>query len=245
MINKQLEGWNESNTIDYYINHRQIYSDLYPSEKYFLTSTFLTNISSFLDIGCASGSMSKIVQGINKNLKYTGLDVSPNLINHANKHLSNELTSFHCYDGEKMPFEKEKFDLVFSSGVLHLIDNYKSVFAQIITRSNKYALVDFRVCTRQTYQGKFNFDFGNSHNVINHTNYHVINFLELINFFKLFSNIQHIELFGYKSSSSKMSEGIDEVFMVFFKFHIGTTKCNDPQITFHSDELNNIFGNML
>ncbi len=245
MIKKQLEGWNETATIDYYINHRQSYSDLYPSEKYFLTPSFITNITSFLDVGCASGSMSKILQSIHKNLKYTGLDIAPNLINHANQHLSNKLTDFYCYDGEEMPFEKEKFDLVFSSGVLHLIDNYKSIFTQIITRSTKYALVDFRVCTKQTYQGKFNFDFGNNNNVINHTSYHVINFLELMRFFKTFSTIRHIEAFGYKFSSSKMSEGIDEVYMIFFKFHIGFNTQNNPQITFHSDDLKNTFGSLL
>lgn len=241
MINQQLKGWNESDTVDYYINNRQNYKDLYDSEKYFITYDFMNSILSVLDIGCAAGGMSKIFHDMNNNLKYTGLDVADNLIQYAQKNLSSELSEFHCYDGINMPFSHKKFDLTFCSGVLHLIDNYQDVFRQIIERSSKYILADFRVTSEQTYMGKMKFNFSDKEEVKNVTNYHVINFNELLFFFKQFSFIKQIEVFGYKGDSSSMSEGVVEVYMVFLKFYISENENNDMKVVFLDDELKKVF----
>jgi SAM-dependent methyltransferase len=217
--------WNQNDTVDFYIHHRQQYDELYESEKFFLNKDFVNSVHSVLDIGCAAGGMSKILRHFNADLTYIGLDVSDKLIQYAKQTINDPLTRFECYDGIDMPFKNVPFDLVFSSGVLHLVDHYRDVFAQMVERSQQYVLTDFRVTTQPTYTGKMKIDFSNQNDSSGIINYHVINFHELLSFFKSFKRIKKIEIFGYKGNASNMSEGIDDVYMVFFKFFI--SDCNN------------------
>jgi len=245
MIEQQSKRvWNDVDTVEYYANNRHSYADLYDSEKYFLTNDFINNIDSVLDIGCAAGGMSKILHKINPTLAYTGLDIADNLVNYAQKNIRNELSEFYCYDGINMQFLAKSFDLIFCSGLLHLVDHYKDILSQMVKLSNKYILTDFRVTRGKTYQGKIRINFSKSDNDVNEITYHVLNFGELLNYFKFFPEIGLIEVFGYKGKASDMSHGINEVYMVFFKFHISKDNNEICKIKFLNDELKNTFGHL-
>ena len=61
MFNKeQLEGWSANDTVDFFVNHRNTYEDLYKSEKYFLTKELILSMDSILDVGCAAGGFCNI-----------------------------------------------------------------------------------------------------------------------------------------------------------------------------------------
>ena len=233
--------WNQHDTVNFYIHNRQKYDELYESEKFFLTKNFTKSIQSVLDIGCAAGGMSKILHHFNTNLTYSGLDISDNLIQYAKQTINNPLSHFECYDGVNMPFQNKTFDLVYSSGVLHLIDHYQHVFEQMVERSHQYILTDFRVTTKHTYTGKMKINFSHQNNQSDDINYHVINFQELLSFFRSFKRIYKIELFGYKGNASSMSEGIDDVYMIFFKFFISDSNNGSQDVCVMNQNLQKAF----
>jgi SAM-dependent methyltransferase len=244
MLINQLTGWDEDETIQYYITNRKKYDDLYKSEKYFLTKSFISGIEDILDVGCSVGGIYTILQELNKDIKYTGLDVSLNAILHAKQLHRSEFTSFYHYDGNApFPLNKQTYNLVFCSGVMHLIDNYKSVFQQMVESSNKYLLIDFRLTNQATYRGKFYFTFSDKIEASNFTNYHVVNFKELMTFFSQFKQISHIYIYGYKGHASAMSEGIDEVYMVFFKIKLATITNDTLEVIFEDTSLKDVLVN--
>ena len=240
MPNNQLQGWNETETIEFFTLNRNKYTDLYDSEKYFITNSFLSSVNTVLDVGCSVGGMYNIFSSLNKNINYTGLDVSSNAIDKAKEAYKKTLSEFYLYDGvASFPMDK-KFDLVFCTGVMHLIDNYKFVFDQMLKHSNKYLLLDFRVTTGSSYKGKFYFTFSDKEQASNSTNYYVLNLNEILNFFKSFNEVSKVYIYGYKGKASEMSENIDEVYMVFFKIEISNTSDN-MEVVFENEELKNEF----
>jgi len=242
MLTRQLKGWNEKETIEYYSTSRIKYTDLYESEKYFLTNNFLFAINNVLDVGCAVGGMYNIFKELNEDITYTGLDVSEQSIKIAKGLYDCKYTEFHNYDGiSSFPLNNKKYNLVFSSGVMHLIDNYKDIFSQMLDSADKYLLVDFRLTTDKSYTGKFNFAFLDKRKISNYTNYHVLNFTELIEYFQEFKKISNIEIYGYKGGASDMSEGIDDVYMIFFKITLSNTSYDKPNLVFYNKELETIF----
>lgn len=238
----QIEGWDKKDTLDFYTNNRSSYTQLYPSEKHFINSSFLKTINSILDVGCAVGGMSQVFKNLNRKITYTGLDISQNAIKKAIKLYDNSRTNFYQYDGiSEFPIQKQTFDLVFSSGVMHLIDNYEILLNQMIESSNTYILVDFRVTPKQSYTGKFYFDFANKNDSSNAINYHVLNFDFLINIIKRNKYLKKINIYGYQGKSSPMTKGINEVYMLFFKLEKSKVQCKNPKIIFENKELSNIF----
>lgn len=239
---KQLNGWNEKETVEYYINNRKKYADLYDSEKHFITKEFISKIGSVLDVGCSTGGISNIFRDFNKDIIYDGLDVSENAILKAKEINSNAKSNFYCYDGvAEFPLPHKKYDLVFSSGVMHLIDNYKDILKQMIEKTNKYLLLDFRLTKNNTYVGKFYFTFSDKKKATNFTNYHVLNFEELMDIFKSYKELSNINIFGYKGKASNMSEGIDDVYMLFFKIEKNNNVNNNLKINFESKEIQYLF----
>lgn len=77
----------------------------------------------WLDLGCGDGNTYKYVKKYFPNTRYTGIDVSSDSIDVArNTYQMNNKTEqvhFEVYDGERIPFEKETFDVIYIACVLH------------------------------------------------------------------------------------------------------------------------------
>lgn len=85
MNNSQLaKSWSSENAIKYYTEHRDSVKELYESEKHFIERV-VKNGRTVLDIGCAAGGFSEIIRKYNKNLDYTGVDISKAMIDQAKK----------------------------------------------------------------------------------------------------------------------------------------------------------------
>jgi SAM-dependent methyltransferase len=219
---KQLEGWSVPETVEFYSNNRHEFSELYDSEKHFITKAFFSDLDSVLDVGCAAGGFFNIFKSLNSEIHYTGLDVSLNLIEAARRRYGHSKSpEFIHYDGVSGFPVTAAYDLVFCSGALHLIDNWKEIFTNMVDRADKYVLADFRVTESESYVGNFIFDFADKREHSNFsTKYYVININELLAFFKQHEKISKIEIYGYERTPSGMAVGVKEVWMVFIKFHI-------------------------
>jgi ubiquinone/menaquinone biosynthesis C-methylase UbiE len=70
-----------------------------------------------LDLGCGNGRLVELFRG--KNIEYTGIDNSQKLIEIARQKYSN--VNFQFFDGLKIPFPDNHFDVVYCIAVLHHI----------------------------------------------------------------------------------------------------------------------------
>ncbi|MCB9365162.1 MAG: class I SAM-dependent methyltransferase [Flavobacteriales bacterium] len=80
------------------------------------------NSMKILDFGCGDGNSSKYIRKYFVNSEINGIDVSEQSIDEANKKKI-ENTIFQSFNGEKIPFEDNQFDIVFTSMVFHHIEH--------------------------------------------------------------------------------------------------------------------------
>lgn len=76
-----------------------------------------------LDFGCGDGNSSVYLRKHFSKATITGIDVSEESIRQAQKkNISN--TNFLAFDGAKIPFKENEFDIVFTSMVFHHIEHH-------------------------------------------------------------------------------------------------------------------------
>jgi ubiquinone/menaquinone biosynthesis C-methylase UbiE len=78
------------------------------------------SIKSILDIGTGSGLFAE--EFIKLNLKVTGIDSNPQMIEAAKDHVPE--TEFQIASAENLPFEDKSFDAAFLGVVFHEVDDY-------------------------------------------------------------------------------------------------------------------------
>jgi SAM-dependent methyltransferase len=137
-----MEPWSSRNVVDYYLKHRNKVDDLYQSEKFFMEES-LRKGKSVLDVGCAAGSFSEIVKMYNKNLEYTGVDISASMIYEAKRRFPDD--SFFTCDGRTLDFPDNSFDIVLCFGVLHMTENWKKLLTEQWRVCRETLLFDVRI----------------------------------------------------------------------------------------------------
>lgn len=210
-----VNNWKSESVKKFYSENRSDLSQLYKSERHFLEKIELKN-SSVLDIGCACGGFYNIFKQLADNVIYTGIDVSSTLIDEAKKSYPD--ASFYVASGEKIAFGDNIYDLVYSSGVFHLIeDSWKELYREAYRVSRKKILIDFRLTDKESRRGKIFLDFYGSGEK-NYAVYTVLNVFELFDFWhSLDPKPSRISAYGYMHKPSHMSSvGLDEVCMAFF-----------------------------
>ena len=125
--NNAAASWSSQNAINYFVSHRNSIHDLYKSEAYFLEKAVKTG-NNLLDVGCAAGGFSKIVKEYNQDIEYTGIDISPRMIDEANKLYPNH--NFQLSSGKTLEFPDNSFDIVISIGVLHMTEDWRNLLAE-------------------------------------------------------------------------------------------------------------------
>lgn len=146
MENSQLSWvWSSAGALNYFLMHRDSIDDLYCSEKHFIEYVMKSG-KSVLDIGCATGGFSKIVKKYNKGLDYTGVDISPAMIEEAKKRFPQE--KFYLCDGQNLDFPDESFDICISFGVLHMTERWEKLFSEAWRVCRVAFLFDLRTVDR-------------------------------------------------------------------------------------------------
>lgn len=147
-MTRRVEAWNP--LLDYYASHRNSVADLYPSERVFLPS-IAAQVSSVLDVGCATGGFSRIMRELNPDIRYVGVDSNRRFIERARRDFPD--VEFHVSDGVELPFASGSFDLVHCSGVLHLTRAYARVMSAMWRQSSRFLLADLRLTPGPSVEG--------------------------------------------------------------------------------------------
>ncbi len=198
----------DKSSLKYWENHRNKLDDLYPSEKYFLVHS-LKSANSVLDVGCAAGGSFDFCREAKSNIKYTGIDISKELINIANKLHPEGL--FFEYDGHKITFKENKFDLVFSIGVLHHLHHWREIIKQMVKCSSNSTIFDIRLTNNETlddskkYYQYVNFD--NLRKGKTAISYLVLNIDDFRSFVKQYfgSGGYKVESYGYYTKPTELA----------------------------------------
>jgi len=138
-------GWNYKGIVSFYENHRRTTDDLYPSEWFFLKD-LLRERMSVLDIGCALGGFASILSEHLRDFKYTGLDISSEMVQCASqKHPQHSF--HHIPEADLSILKGETFDLTLCFGILHL--SYK--WRELIVAAWKHTAGHFLFDLRETH----------------------------------------------------------------------------------------------
>ncbi len=85
----------------------------------------------FLEVGCGNGAACKHIAQ-KYLLHVTGIDVDPEQIQYAQENIdATSNVQFFEGDATNLPFDDNDFDIVYSSGVMHHIGNWKKVLGEI------------------------------------------------------------------------------------------------------------------
>jgi len=156
----EQQAWSSPESLDYYRRHRQRTEELYPSERFFLPDV-LRQVDSMLDVGCAAGGFSEVAKAINPRVRYVGVDIVPAFIETARaEHPHAEFT---CGDGLSFATPAGSFDLVHSSGVLHLNLRYRDMIAAMWQQTRRFLLCDLRLTAAAPEIGRMQSPFGETH----------------------------------------------------------------------------------
>lgn len=80
-----------------------------------------------LDVGCGTGPMISLLSGKHPQKHYTGLDLTPAMIEEAKKKAIENAT-FLVGDAENLPFEDEAFDAIICANSIHHYPNPQAFF---------------------------------------------------------------------------------------------------------------------
>ncbi len=138
-LEKNYPAWSGPEVVRFYEQERSEAGQLYASEKKLLPKA-LRSCRTVLDVGCAAGGFMDILSGLKTGLEYTGIDISPEMIETAARR--HPKGHFRVSDGGSLPFADGSFDLVLSTGVLHHNPNYQEILKEMYRVARKGCLWD-------------------------------------------------------------------------------------------------------
>ncbi|MFB9805465.1 class I SAM-dependent methyltransferase [Haladaptatus pallidirubidus] len=81
-----------------------------------------------LDVGCGPGITTEYL--LDEDAAVTGIDASPSMLSHAREHAPGA-EFLRCDFGEGLPFESNRFDLVYSSLAFDYVSDWDSLFSEL------------------------------------------------------------------------------------------------------------------
>ena len=120
-----------------YQDGRCNFKDFYESEKYYFTPKIMSNISTVLDIGCATGGFGNALKKqFNNKLSYTGIDVNRTEIKNGKKAFPKQNFIRGIFPTAMK--DSQKYDLVCAFGFFHMVVKWKQMLSDLIKHSKKY-----------------------------------------------------------------------------------------------------------
>jgi len=154
-------------------------------------------------------------------IDYTGIDISSELI--AKAKVAYPEASFQVSKPGRLDFAPDTFDMVYSSGIFHLIeDEWQNLFREAYKVSKDKVLIDFRLSEQKECRGRISLDFYGTGEK-NFAVYTVLNVFDLMDYLHTLSpKPRKISVYGYMNKPSPMADiKIDEICMAFFLIEKG------------------------
>jgi SAM-dependent methyltransferase len=214
-IYQEQHFWGAQGNEEYFKKRRSAPESLYRSEKFFLPD-ILRQVKTCLDIGCACGDFNAIMKSYHPGLRYTGVDIIPRFIELAKAHYPD--SDFYVSDGVHMDFPDRAFDLLHSTGIIHLNSRYQDIFREMYRVADKYILCDFRLTQGPTVIGEMDVHINDAPNGAGCLPYYVLNIDDHLEFLRSLSpSPETIEIKGYLHPPTQAAR-IDtkEIYMAFF-----------------------------
>lgn len=214
--------WAAPDSLDFFQTHRQRPEDLYPSERLFLPDV-LPRVHTVLDVGCAAGGFSRIMKSFNPGIAYTGVDINPEFVEVARRSFPD--SAFQVGDGITFETPPGSYDLVHSSGILHLNSRFEDIVASCYAQARQYFACDFRLTRGPRVEGTFTLEFQPEGGVRPVLPYIVLNVNGLVEMLtKLMPAPRAIRLRGYYHPPSAMADlPLDRVLMTAALIEKGST----------------------
>ena len=138
----EVTFWNQTVVAEYYESHRLSTQHVYPSEWHYLKE-LLREEMSVLDIGCAVGGFVGILAEHLRNFRYTGVDISSEMIERAKQKYPAH--RFHLVqEADLTVLHSEAFDLVLCLGVLHLSRYWRHLIRAAWNHTRTFLVLDMR-----------------------------------------------------------------------------------------------------
>jgi ubiquinone/menaquinone biosynthesis C-methylase UbiE len=185
-----------------WVSSRNKISDLYESEKFFF-KPFIKKSSSFLDLGCATGGFYNILKKQKNSFKYSGYDVSQEMILNAKKNFNK--VNFNLYNGKTIKKKKNSVDMCFSFGTLHHVSNFYNLIDQMIKISKKYILFDLRFTNKKSLINTKNSQqyFFHKNKIVSKIQYNVINLELFLSKMEKYKKKYSVNIYGYPHKPNK------------------------------------------
>lgn len=223
MTRTAADIWTRSGLPQYYEQHRHSASDLYESERFFLTDLLREGMS-ILDVGCAVGGFCSIVAEQLRDFHYTGVDISAEMVERARARHPEQ--TFHVVEpGKLTAVHGQTFDLVMCLGVLHLTNDWRELVREAWSATGRHLLIDFRETEGATVEDdpssyfRMNFRGDDEERADERLPYNVINTAEVAAaLFAICGEPQAFRRYGYLAPpSSAAVTPVSRLFMTTYR----------------------------
>ncbi|HSP16242.1 MAG TPA: class I SAM-dependent methyltransferase [Thermoanaerobaculia bacterium] len=219
-VRSEQKVWAKRDSLEFFQTHRQKPADMYPSERFFLPE-ILPSVNSVLDIGCAAGGFSQIMKSFNPDVVYTGVDVTPEFIEIASRKFPE--SRFILGDGIHFQTPPNSFQLVYSTGILHLNSRWRDIVRSAYEQAERWLLCDFRLTAGPSVAGTMRVEFdGQTSDAV--LPYFVVNIQEMLKFLEsLWPAATLIRARGYYHAAAGTAVlPLSRVLMAFFLIEKGS-----------------------
>lgn len=142
VISDEQAFWSHPEAVSFYSRCRSSKDELYASEREFITDGLFA-LGSHLDVGCAAGGLAAVAEEANPDIRFTGVDVSPAMVETARQRFPQH--KFAVSDGRRIDAADNSFASSSCLGVLHLVHSWEDVLAEIWRVTSDVAVFDVRL----------------------------------------------------------------------------------------------------
>lgn len=162
------EAWGLPGVLHFFDTARSSTDQVYASEWFFLKDRLREDMR-ILDVGCAQGGFATMVSEHLRRFHYTGIDISPAMIQRAQER--HPAQRFHCIaeDQDWQALHNQTYDLVLVLGILHLHEGWRETIRRAWTHTAESLIMDLREHDGASIEDKavssFRMDFGGGEQV--------------------------------------------------------------------------------
>ena len=220
-------NWHQHESVERFA--KKDVSDFFKSETWFL-ERIGSELSSVLDIGCASGRFIDLVGHYGKKFTYTGVDLVPESIEIGR----NMYPQADFFVGSALDFNTEKkFDLVNATGVFQHEPAYELLLSRMLEWSDKYVLFDVKVAQIETHL--VNIDRAYCQRENDRMYFNVLSWKQFRDDLLKLPGVERIQVYAYETRPNKVTVVPDEV-LPFASMGVLLTKGKKP-VEIHADHL--------